>query len=373
MKTLLLINALFLSAIAAFYAITGLIAIFATAVIPIAIMGTALESAKLIIASWLYRRWNDITKVMKYYFSISLVVLMLLTSMGIFGFLSKAHLDQAIPTGEVSSKVYILDDKIKYQKDIIVRNQKTIKQLDDLVEQSIGRTTDEKGINAATELRRKQEGQRNKLVGEIDKAQTAINNLTKEREPIAKDLRKIEAEVGPIKYIAALIYGDKIDDNLLEKAVRFVIIIIVLVFDPLAVMMLIAWNREILFTSGSKPPSTPPTILSVLPTIKPITEIKEVSKEIIADINSKLKETLNKVKEKIDDSNSYLERKRKKRLLENQLNELSTINTNKTPTAFFEVDNVDVYERKSDIKETITRPLDGRPEEPKNSVIPKKE
>lgn len=365
MRNLLLINALFLSAIAAFYAITGLIAIFATAVIPIAIMGTALESAKLVIASWLYRRWDNITKVMRYYFSISLIVLMLLTSMGIFGFLSKAHLDQAIPTGEVSSKVYILDDKIKYQKDIIVRNQKTIKQLDDLVEQSIGRTTDEKGINAATELRRKQEGQRNKLVAEIDKAQTAVNNLTKEREPIAKDLRKIEAEVGPIKYIAALIYGDKIDDNLLEKAVRFVIIIIVFVFDPLAVMMLIAWNREIAFTSGVKPPSVPPTSL---PTIKPLAEVKEIVKDIKTEIKSKLKETLSKVKEKITDGNSYLERKRKERA-----NDLSNINTNKTPTAFYEVDNVDVYERKSDIKETITRSLDGRPEEPKNSVIPKKE
>jgi hypothetical protein len=365
MKNLLLINALFLSAIAAFYAITGLIAIFATAVIPIAIMGTALESAKLVIASWLYRRWDNITKVMRYYFSISLIILMLLTSMGIFGFLSKAHLDQAIPTGEVSSKVYILDDKIKYQKDIIVRNQKTIKQLDDLVEQSIGRTTDEKGINAATELRRKQEGQRNKLVAEIDKAQTAVNNLTKEREPIAKDLRKIEAEVGPIKYIAALIYGDKIDDNLLEKAVRFVIIIIVFVFDPLAVMMLIAWNREIAFTSGVKPPSVLPTSL---PTIKPLAEVKEIVKDIKTEIKSKLKESLSKVKEKITDGNSYLERKRKERA-----NDLSNINTNKTPTAFYEVDNVDVYERKSDIKETITRSLDGRPEEPKNSVIPKKE
>jgi hypothetical protein len=369
MKTLLLINALFLSTIAAFYAITGLIAIFATAVIPIAIMGTALETAKLVIASWLYRRWNDITKVMRYYFSVSLVVLMFLTSMGIFGFLSKAHLDQAVPSGEVSSKVYILDDKIKYQRDIVSRNQKTIKQLDDLVEQSIGRTNDEKGINAATELRRKQEGQRNKLVSEIEKAQNTINNLNNERAPIAGQLRKIEAEVGPIKYIAALIYGDKIDENLLEKAVRFVIIIIVLVFDPLAVMMLIAWNREIVFTSGVKPQDpTPTTPLTILPTIKPLTEVKEIVKDIKTEIKSKLKETLNKVKEKITDGNSYLERKRKERA-----NDLSNINTNKTPTAFYEIDNVDVYERKSDIKETITRPLDGRPEEPKNSVIPKKE
>lgn len=365
MRNLLLINALFLSAIAAFYAITGLIAIFATAVIPIAIMGTALESAKLVIASWLYRRWDNITKVMRYYFSISLIVLMLLTSMGIFGFLSKAHLDQAIPTGEVSSKVYILDDKIKYQKDIIVRNQKTIKQLDDLVEQSIGRTTDEKGIDKATDLRRKQENQRNKLVAEIDKAQTAVNNLTKEREPIAKDLRKIEAEVGPIKYIAALIYGDKIDDNLLEKAVRFVIIIIVLVFDPLAVMMLIAWNRELVFASEVKPPSIS---LTTLPTIKPlVVEAKEIAKDIKTEIQSKLKEKLGVIKQKIIDGNSYLERKKKQRV-----DEKLNINNN-TPTAFYEIDNVDRYEKRTDIKETITRPTDGRPEEPKNSVIPKKE
>ena len=369
MRNLLLINALFLSAIAAFYAITGLIAIFATAVIPIAIMGTALETAKLVIASWLYRRWNDITKVMRYYFSVSLIILMFLTSMGIFGFLSKAHLDQAVPTGEVSSKVYILDDKIKYQREIVTRNQKTIKQLDDLVEQSIGRTNDEKGINAATELRRKQEGQRNKLVAEIEKAQNTINSLNNERAPIAGQLRKIEAEVGPIKYIAALIYGDKIDENILEKAVRFVIIIIVFVFDPLAVMMLIAWNREIAFTSGVKPQDpTPTTPLTTLPTIKPLAEVKEIVKDIKTEIKSKLKETLSKVREKITDGNAYLERKRKERA-----NDLSNINTNKTPTAFYELDNVDVYERKSDIKETITRSLDGRPEEPKNSVIPKKE
>lgn len=364
MRNLLLINALFLSTIAAFYAITGLIAIFATAVIPIAIMGTALESAKLVIASWLYRRWDNITKVMRYYFSVSLIVLMFLTSMGIFGFLSKAHLDQAVPSGDVSSKVYILDDKIKYQRDIVSRNQKTIKQLDDLVEGSIGRTTDEKGITTATELRRKQEGQRNKLVSEIEKAQNTINTLNNERAPIAGQLRKIEAEVGPIKYIAALIYGDKIDENILEKAVRFVIIIIVLVFDPLAVMMLIAWNRELAFTSGVKPPT------NILPatSIKPlVAEAKEIARDIKTEIQSKLKEKLVVIKQKIIDGNSYLERKRKQRA-DDKLN----IN-NDTPTAFYEIDNVDRYEKRTDIKETITRPVDGRPEEPKNSVIPKKE
>jgi len=339
LRTLLLFNALFLSGIAAFYAVTGLIAIFATAVIPIAIMGVALESAKLVIASWLYRRWNDITKLMRYYFSISLIVLMLLTSMGIFGFLSKAHLDQAVPTGEVASQVYILDDKIKYQRSIIDRNQKAIKQLDDLVEQSIGRTTDEKGIDKATTLRRQQEGQRNRLVGEIERAQNQINALTNQRAPIASQLRKIEAEVGPIKYIAALIYGDKIDETILEKAVRFVIITIVFVFDPLAVMMLVAWNREIIF--ASRLPQSPVTTNPVPPVAPAV--------NVLQDITTALRKKLQVM------STKYTEKKKAQR---NALVEepKADINTSKEikPTAFYELDKTDIYE-------TVEKPTDSRP------------
>jgi len=339
LRTLLLFNALFLSGIAAFYAVTGLIAIFATAVIPIAIMGVALESAKLVIASWLYRRWNDITKLMRYYFSISLIILMLLTSMGIFGFLSKAHLDQAVPTGEVASQVYILDDKIKYQRSIVDRNQKAIKQLDDLVEQSIGRTTDEKGIDKATTLRRQQEGQRNRLVGEIERAQNQINALTNQRAPIASQLRKIEAEVGPIKYIAALIYGDKIDETILEKAVRFVIITIVFVFDPLAVMMLVAWNREIVF--ASRLPQSPVTTNPVPPVAPAV--------NVLQDITTALRKKLQVM------STKYTEKKKAQR---NAFVEepKADINTSKEikPTAFYELDKTDIYE-------TVEKPTDSRP------------
>ena len=365
MTYLLLINALFLSGIAAFYAVSGLIAIFATAVIPIAIMGTALETAKLVVASWLYRRWNDITKVMKYYFTVSLIILMLVTSMGIFGFLSKAHLDQAVPTGEVSSKVYLLDDKIKYQKDLVARNQKTIKQLDDLVEQSIGRTTDEKGINAATELRRKQEGQRNKLVAEIDKAQSEINKLNNERAPIASQLRKVEAEVGPIKYIAALIYGDKIDDNLLEKAVRFVIITIVFVFDPLAVMMLIAWNREMQLTG--KTPNTPtPIVPSKEPQVvtkyidRVVEKIKEVPIEKIVEKPVYITKEI--IKKLYDAGDTYT---KKKKALRDKLKTITAKilpSEEKRPTPFYELDQMDTYEKKTDIQEKISRPTDSRPD-----------
>jgi hypothetical protein len=222
----------------------GLLAIFAAAVVPIFIMGSLLEASKLVVASWLYRSWKEIPILMKTYFTSALVILMILTSMGIFGYLSKAHLDQAIPTGDVASKVSILDEKIKTEKDNIDVARKQIKQLDEQVDQTIGRSADSQGVERSLQIRRGQQKERSILLAEIGSAQTRIARLNEERAPIAADLRKVEAEVGPIKYIAALIYGENASEDMLEKAVRWVIIMIVLVFDPLAVLLLVAANWQ---------------------------------------------------------------------------------------------------------------------------------
>lgn len=246
--------ALSLSAVAAWYAVAGLVAIFAAAVVPIAIMGTLLEAAKLVVASWLYRSWREIPRLMKTYFTIALIVLMLLTSMGIFGFLSKAHLDQAIPTGDVQAKLSLIDEKIKTEKENINAARKAIAQLDQQVDQTIARTDDSKGAERSIAIRRGQQSERNKLLTEIGTAQSKIAKLQEERAPIAAEVRKVEAEVGPIKYIAALIYGDNPDADLLEKAVRWVIIMIVLVFDPLAVLMLVAANWQLRKDNNTLPP-----------------------------------------------------------------------------------------------------------------------
>lgn len=235
-----------LSAVAAYYSVMGLIAIFSTAVIPIAIMGSVLEVSKLVSASWLYRNWKTIPTLLKVYFTTAVVVLMLLTSMGIFGYLSKAHLDQAVPTGDVASKVAILDEKIKSQKENVDAARKAITQLDAQVDQTLSRTTDDRGAANAVAIRQRQAKERAILFAEIGKSQAEIAKLNEERAPIASELRKVEAEVGPIKYIAALIYGDTIDDTILEKSVRIVILLIVFVFDPLAVLLLIAANSETL-------------------------------------------------------------------------------------------------------------------------------
>ena len=234
----------FLSAIAAYYAVMGLIAIFSTAVIPIAIMGSALEASKLVAASWLYRNWNTAPKLLKTYFTTAVVVLMILTSMGIFGYLSKAHLDQAVPTGDIVSKLSLIDEKIKTQKENIDAARKALTQLDRQVDQTLDRSSDEKGAANAVAIRQRQAKERTSLINEVSKAQQEIAKLNEERSPIASEVRKVEAEVGPIKYVAALIYGDTMDDSLLESSVRIVILMIVFVFDPLAVLLLIAANRE---------------------------------------------------------------------------------------------------------------------------------
>ena len=244
MTYLLFAVALSLSAIAAWYAVAGLVAIFAAAALPIAIMGSLLEASKLVVASWLYRNWKAIPKLLKTYFTIALIVLMLLTSMGIFGFLSKAHLDQAVPTGDVAAKLALIDEKIKTEKENLNASRQELNQLDQQVNQTMSRTDDAKGAERAIAIRKGQQRDRARILKEIGDSQAKIAKLNEERAPIASEVRKVEAEVGPIKYIAALIYGNETNEDMLEKAVRFVTILIVLVFDPLAVLMLIAanWN-----------------------------------------------------------------------------------------------------------------------------------
>jgi hypothetical protein len=244
MTYLLFATALGLSACAAYYSVMGLVAIFASAVVPIFIMGTLLESSKLVVASWLYRNWKQVPVLLKTYFTVALIILMMLTSMGIFGYLSKAHLDQAIPSGDVAAKLSLIDEKIKTEKENVNASRKELSQLDAQVDQTLSRTTEASGADRAISIRRGQQKDRNRILNEIGQAQAKIAKLNEERAPIASEVRKVEAEVGPIKYIAALIYGDNPGDDILEKSVRWVIILIVSVFDPLAVLLLIAANWQ---------------------------------------------------------------------------------------------------------------------------------
>jgi len=238
------LTALMLSVVAAYYSIAGLTAIFAAAVIPVIIMGATLELGKVVATVWLHNNWRRINWVYKSYLIPAILFLMLLTSMGIFGFLSKAHSDQTLVSGDVQSKVAIYDEKIKTQKENIESNRKVLKQMDEGVDSVLGRSTDEKGADKAVALRKTQQKERIIIQAEISQSQKLIAELNDARAPIAAEVRKVEAEVGPIKYIAALIYGDNPDSNVLERAVRWVIILIVVVFDPLALCLILAANKQ---------------------------------------------------------------------------------------------------------------------------------
>lgn len=251
MTILLFVTAVILSGVAAYYSIMGLIAIFSAAVIPIAVMGGTLEVAKLVVTSWLYRNWKETHWMMRTYFCTAIAILMILTSMGIFGFLSKAHSDQSLVSGDVLAKISVYDEKMKISKENIDANRKALKQMDEAVDQVMGRSQDEKGADKAVNIRRSQIKERQRLQSEIQAEQKTLSQIAEERAPIAAEVRKVEAEVGPIKYIAAMIYGDNPDANMLEGAVRIMILLIVFVFDPLAVLMFIAVNQG---TKTEEPP-----------------------------------------------------------------------------------------------------------------------
>ncbi len=238
--------ALSVSAIAAWYSIVGLTAIFAAAVIPIIIMGSALEVAKITATVWLHEHWDRARWLMRLYLVSAVIILMIITSMGIFGFLSRAHIEQSAPIGDTAAQIEILDEKIAIEQEVIAQYRNDLTILNQQIERfsELGAVT--RGVNA----RAAQQAEREKIFAQIESSQQIITDLRQQRAPLTADIRKIETEVGPIKYIAALIYGDNPDQNLLEKAVRWMIILLVIVFDPLAIMLVLAatqslkWHRE---------------------------------------------------------------------------------------------------------------------------------
>ena len=233
------LSAISISIIAAGYSIIGLATLFAGAVIPIIAMGSALEIGKLVAASWLYNNWSSsmVPKALKAYLFTAIVVLVFITSMGIFGFLSKAHLDQVKPTSSNNIKIELLDNQIKSQQLIIDRSQKTLTLLDKALEVYI----DKEFVTRGLKERKKQEPERLELNTAIKEASNEIAKLSEEKGTLSLEQNKIEAEVGPIKYVAELIYGENAQDNF-DKSVRIVILILIFVFDPLAVLLLIAAN-----------------------------------------------------------------------------------------------------------------------------------
>jgi hypothetical protein len=301
---LTLLVALSISVIAAYYSIIGLTAIYAGAFIPIIIMGSILELGKVTATVWLRKYWDRCGILIKLYLVPAVFILAFITSMGIFGFLSRAHIEQGVPTGDLASKVQLIDEKIAIEQQNINDARALLKQLDDAVvgiqtgqgreiRNRDGTTRIENPAERALQVRRAQAQDRARITAEIQQYQNNIIALQEEKAPFSSQLRSLEAEVGPIKYIAAIIYGDNPDQNLLESAVRWVTILLVLVFDPLALVLILAanqskeWDKEDLLKQNTIEP------LIVAPPIveeKPVEDvpIKTVIKEpapIIEEVN----------------------------------------------------------------------------------------
>ena len=236
------LTAIALSIVAAYYSVIGLAQIFPGSYWPIIIMGSVLEVSKLVTVSWLYNNWNVSVRMMRYYFLVAVILLMAITSMGIFGYLSKAHIEHSTSLAPLLEKEFIYEEKIKTLKETIENNRKNLSQLDAAVDQIMVRSADEKGAERSNQIRKAQQKERTRITDEIDGSQKTIQKIIEEKSPVSLEIRKAESDFGPIKYVAEVVYGTH-DRDIIDKAVRLVIFIIIIVFDPLAILLLIAANQ----------------------------------------------------------------------------------------------------------------------------------
>ena len=277
LSILTFITSLAIAAVAAWYSIIGLTTIFSAAVVPIIIMGVVLEIGKLVAAAWVYQNWKETNVLLKSYLVSAIVVLMLITSMGIYGFLSKSHIDAGINTTEISVKLERLDNRIDSEQRQIDRAEKTLKQLDDRLE----KMNDGWFITRGIKQREKEQEERQQLNNIIKKSESEIDKLLDKKSEYQLEVKNFEVEVGPIKYIAALVYGDEAK-NYLDNTVRYVILLLIFVFDPLAVLLLISANQSYRKELEINPPEEKGLPVNVGKTVRSATVnkgVKKVTKE----------------------------------------------------------------------------------------------
>lgn len=425
----MLTAAICLSCVAAYYSIVGMTSIFTGALIPIIIMTGILEISKLIVTSWLYNNWAHTHKILKNYLTVAVIVLMFITNIGIFGFLSKANIEQSARAEEQLAQITRIDQQILEQKTIIadikqqisgqgsidsssdsaingriadanrvidsinkraqtlVDEQKAIldqerakldqrtsvyqKQLDDLDHQFSVMSLHQQKINLAqtnrqrNDLNKKIDAIRNapnniidsanaeitkirsRAQQETSQAQSTVNELTAklsqgidlEKSQTAVDQqtariktagdqldvlnatkfrlqgesRKLDVEVGPLKFIAQMLYGDNVDQKLLEHAVRIVILILIFVFDPLALAMLIAANQGL--TNYKKQEVTIEELVEIAPSVPidvdlissdniskdmPDQQLTVESEPVTVSVNEQLDDVIPVVSESVD-------------------------------------------------------------------------
>lgn len=249
---LTLLSAFSLAAVAAWFSIIGIMTIYASAPVYAITMGIVSECSKLVTASWLYRNWPHAGWTLKAPLLAFLAALMMITSIGVFGFLSKAHLDQTAGTLDTAPRVEQLTEQISKEQEIIADNNKVIAQLDQTVD-ALTQSQRIRGRDGSIAVRQAQSAQRQQLRDDSTQARQRIDQLNSEKFALESQIRKLELEVGPIRYIAELIYGVEDDATKnIAAAVQIFTLLITLTLDPLAVTLLIAANYTLLRIRNEK-------------------------------------------------------------------------------------------------------------------------
>lgn len=203
------------------------------------IMGIVMECAKLVSLSWLYRNWKSAGILLRGPIIAIALVIMLVTNIGVFGFLSKSHLEQGAATIDNSAKVEQINQQIAQEQSRIADSEKIIAQMDGAVNSLIGKDQ----ANRSLAVRRSQASQRKQLREEITASQAQISKYNQEKFALESEVRKLQLEVGPIRYIAEVFHSDG-DTKSIETAVQIFTLLIVLILDPAAVMLLLAANHS---------------------------------------------------------------------------------------------------------------------------------
>ena len=274
---IVLLVSLGLAGFAAWFAVAGIMAFYAGAPLAALGMGVVIELGKLVGVSWLYRNWSQKTWI-KWGLLPMVLTAMLMTSAGIFGFLSKAHLEQNAPAMGNELKVERIDQRIAREQKKIDDAEVVIGQLDETVQKLINYDRI-RGPDGAKATREGQQEQRDALASTIEEAQTNIDTLSDERLELAQELQALELELGPIKYVAALIYEDA--ESNIEQAAQILTLFFIFIFDPLAIMLLMAANHTIM--KGKEETDIEPDIPAIEPDIKPDTD-EDISSEDVVDM-----------------------------------------------------------------------------------------
>lgn len=234
--------ALILSVASGAISVVGLATIFSGAYAATIAVASVLEFAKIITAGWLQYFWNDVSKKVRGYLSFAVGVLMIITSIGVYGFFARAHIEQqiSITTGD-ASQIPIIEQKIIALTEKVKDIDDQIKSLDSTTRTITEKSRTAKEATASLNQLRNTKGARDRLNREKEKIQTELATARTDKVVLENKVKKIEAEVGPLKYIANIFYGEA-NSAQLEHAVRWLIIIIVIVFDPLAVVLIMATN-----------------------------------------------------------------------------------------------------------------------------------